>query len=75
MLELMSYGLTGLVAILLVAFYFACKDGSASFSDKHSSRSMDGAEFGHPRNVGRGTCAADTDAGPRGQTHAGALNG
>ena len=75
MLELMSYGLTGLVAIVLVAFCFACKGGFASLGDKHSSRSMDGAEFRHPENVERRTCAADTDAGPRGKEHTGVLNG
>jgi hypothetical protein len=65
MLELMSYGLSGLVAILFVAFRFACKDGSASFSDKHSSCSMDRAEFRRPKNVERCPCAADTNACPR----------
>jgi hypothetical protein len=42
MLELAPFGLTGLVAILLVAFFFACKDDSASFSDKHSSPLLSG---------------------------------
>jgi len=40
MLELMSYGLTGLVSILLVAFCFACKDGSASFQRKVISQKL-----------------------------------
>jgi hypothetical protein len=31
MVELTSYGLTALVAILVVAFCFACKDDSTSF--------------------------------------------
>jgi hypothetical protein len=75
MLELASYGLTALVAILLVALGFACKDDSASFSDKHSSGSMDGAELRHPNSVERCTCAADTDSGPRDQKHEGALHG
>jgi len=67
MLELATYGLTGLGAILLVAFCFACKDDS--------SCSMDGAELRHLKGVERCTCAADTDAGARGQQHAGVLNG
>jgi hypothetical protein len=75
MLELAPYGLTGLVAILLVAFCFACKDDSASFSDKHSSRSMDDAELRHPKGVERCTCAVDTDAGPISRKHEGVLNG
>lgn len=75
MLELAPYGLTGLVAILLVAFCFACKDDSAWFSDKHPSRSMDDAELRHLKGIQRCTCAADGDAEPRGQKHEGALNG
>jgi hypothetical protein len=71
MLELAPYGLTGLVAILLVAFCFACKGDSASFSYKHSSRSMDDAELRHPTGVERCTCAADSDAGPKDQKHGG----
>jgi len=75
MLELASYGLTALVAILLVSFCFACKDESASFSDKHSSGSMDGAELHHSKDVERCTCAADTESDPTGQKHEGALRG
>ncbi len=75
MLELAPYYLTGLVAILLGALCFACKDDSASFSDKHSSRSMDNAEFRHPKAVERCTCAADTDSGSRSRQQEGALNG
>lgn len=67
MLELAPYGLTGLVAILVVAFCFACKDDPP--------RSMDDSELSHPKGVERCTCAADTDAGPRAQQHEGALNG
>ena len=37
MLELAPYCLTGLVAMPLVAFCFACKDDSALFGDKHLS--------------------------------------
>lgn len=43
MLELMPYGLAGLVAIMLVAFCFACKDDS--------SHSMDDAELRDPKGV------------------------
>jgi hypothetical protein len=68
MLELAPYGLTGLVAILLVAFCFACKDDTASFSYKHSSRSMDDAELRHPNSIERCMCAADSDAEPNDQT-------
>jgi hypothetical protein len=75
MLEFASYGLTGLVAILLVVFCFACKDDSASSSDKHLSRSMDNAELRHPKGVARCTCVADSNAGLRSQKHEGALNG
>jgi hypothetical protein len=74
MLELAPYGLTGLVAILLGGFCFACKDDSALFGHKPSSRSMDDAELRQP-NVDRYTCAADSDAGPRDQKREGALNG
>ena len=75
MLELASYGLIGLVGTLLVAFCFACKDESASFNDKHPSRSVDGAELCDPKGVERCTCAADTDSGLRAQKHEGTLNG
>jgi hypothetical protein len=75
MLELASYGLTALVALLLVSLCLACKDDSASFSDKHSSGSVDDAELRDPTGVERCTCAADIDSGPRGQKHEGALHG
>jgi hypothetical protein len=73
MLELAPYGLTGLVAILLVAFCFACKGGSASFSDKDPSRSMDDAKVRRPKGVEICTCAADSDGGPSGQKRERAL--
>jgi len=75
MLELMSYGLTGLVAMLLVAFCFACKDEFASVSGKPSSGLMCDAELRHPKPVERCTCAAKGDTGPQGQKHEGAING
>jgi hypothetical protein len=75
MLEFVSYGLTGLVAILLFAFCFACKNHSASLSDKHLSRSADYAELSDTKGIGECTCVADSGAGPTGQKHEGALNG
>jgi hypothetical protein len=75
MLEITSYGLTGMVAILLVVFCFACKDDPALRTDKHSSRSMDDAELRRPKGLKRCRWAADTDAGPRGPKTRGDLNG
>jgi len=75
MLELTSYGLTGVVAMLLVAFCFACKDESASVSDKPASRLVYDAELRQPKPVERCTCAANGDTGPQGQQHEGALHG
>jgi hypothetical protein len=75
MLELASYGLTGLVAILLVAFCFACKDESASFSDMPSSGPGYDAELRHPKPIERCTCAANGDTGPQGPQHEGSLRG
>lgn len=75
MLELTSYGLTGLVAMLLVAFCFACKDESSSFSDKPSSGRMYGAKLRHPKPVERCTCAANGDTWLQGQQHEGSLHG
>jgi hypothetical protein len=49
MLELVTFGLTGLVAILLVAFYFACKDHATLFSDKLSPSLMCDAELRPPK--------------------------
>jgi hypothetical protein len=64
MLELTSYSLAGLVAILLVAFCFACKDESASSNDKPSSGPMYEAELRHPKPVEKCARSANTDAGP-----------
>ena len=75
MLELTSYGLTGLVAILFVVFCFACNDESASFSDKPSSGPRYDAELRHPQPIERCICAANGDTGPQGQQHEGALHG
>jgi hypothetical protein len=75
MLEVAPYGLTGLVAILVVAFCFACTDSSAPFSDKRCSRSVDDTNSAHPNYVERSTCTADTDAGLTAQEHKEALNG
>jgi hypothetical protein len=75
MLELTSYGLTGLVATLLVAFCFACNDESASFSDQTSSGPMYDVELRHPKPVERCTGAANDDTGPQGQKQEEAVNG
>jgi len=74
MLELMSYGLTGLVAILLVAFCFACKDDSTSLGPKLSSSSIYDAESRDSKSVERCTGVADCDTGPQDQRHEGVLN-
>ena len=71
MLELAPYRLSGLVAIMLVACFFACECGSASFSDKHSFRSMDCADSRRSKSVERRTCAADMTPSSRGQKHEG----
>ena len=75
MLELVSYGLTGLVAMLLVAFCFACKNHSASLGDKHLFRSADYAKLSDTKGIGECRCLADSDAGSTGRKHEGALNG
>jgi hypothetical protein len=75
MRELAPYGLTGLVAILLVAFCFTFKTNSSSFSDQHSSRSMDEAELRYPKGVERCSCAADSNGAPGVRNTRGALNG
>jgi hypothetical protein len=75
MLELTSYGLTGLVAILLVAFCFACKDEPALFCHKPSSRPTYDAELCHPKPVERCTGTANSDTGPPGLKHEGVLHG
>jgi len=75
MLELASYGLTGLVAILLVAFCFACKDEPASFSHKPSSCPISEAEFCDRRPVERCTATANSDTDPPDPKHEGVLHG
>jgi len=75
MLELTSYGLTGLVAILLVAFCFACKDEPASFSHKASCGPMYDAELCRPKPIERCTGTANSDTGRQGQQHEGSLHG
>ena len=72
MLELTSYGLTGLVATLHLVFCFACNDESTSFSDQPSSGPMYRVELRHPKPVERCTAAANDDTGPQGQKHEGA---
>jgi hypothetical protein len=75
MLELTSYGRTGLVAILLVAFWFACKDEPASFSHKPSSGPISDAELCHRKPVERCTGTANCDTDPQGLKHEGVLHG
>jgi hypothetical protein len=75
MLELTSYGLTGSLAMLLVAFRFACKDESASFSDKPSSDLRYDPELRHPKSIERCPCAANGDTGSQCQQHEGFLHG
>lgn len=74
MLELTSYGLTALVAILLIAFCLACKDEPASFSHKPSSGPVYEAELCHPKPVEKCT-AANSDTGTQGPKHEGVLHG
>jgi hypothetical protein len=74
MLELALYGVTGLVAIRLVALCFARKEDSASLSDKRSRRSMDDAELRYLKGVERCTCAP-RGCGLRSPKHEGVLNG
>ena len=69
MLELMSYGLTGLVSILLIVFCFVCKD------DTPSSDPMYDAELRHPKPVERCARAANGDTGPQSRKHKAVLNG
>jgi hypothetical protein len=57
MLELAPYGLSGLVAILVVALCIACKDDSSSLINE--------AELCDPKGVERCTCAPDTGARQR----------
>jgi hypothetical protein len=75
MLEVTSYGLTGLVAILLVAFCLACKDDRALFSLKSSFGPISDAELCHPKPVERYTGTANSDTEPQGLKHEGALHG
>jgi hypothetical protein len=75
MLEVTSYGLKGMVAILLLMFCFACKDEFASFTEGPSSSPMYDAELRHPKTAKRSTGAANSDPAQQGQKHAGALHG
>ena len=75
MLELAPYGFAGLVAILLVAFCFACKDNSKSFSGKIPSCSIRNAELRYLEGVERRASAAGSNAGPKDQKHEGDSNG
>jgi len=74
-LELTSYGLTGLVAILLVVFCFACKDEFASFSERPSAPPMFDADLRDLKPVERGTAVANGDTRPQDQKHEWVLHG
>jgi len=64
--EFVPFGLTGLLAIVLVAFYFACKDRATSFSDKLSSDLMCDSELRSPkRSERRDACALQTTTSAR----------
>jgi hypothetical protein len=75
MLELVSYGLTGLVAILLVAFCFACNGESASFIERPLTGPMYDAKSRHSKPVERCTGATNDDTRQQGQKDEGALRG
>lgn len=75
MLELTSYGLTGLVAILLAAFCFACKDEPPSLSHKPSSGPICDAELRQPKPVEGCTCTTNGDTWLPVQQHEGSLHG
>ena len=75
MLELASYGLTGLAAILLVAFCFACKDEFASFGEGPSSSPICDAGLRHPKLVERCTGATDGNTRPQDQKGNGTFHG
>jgi hypothetical protein len=75
MLELTSYGLTGLVGMLFVAFCFACKGEPALFSHKPSSGPISDAELCHPKPVERCTATANSDTHPQGSKDEGVLHG
>jgi hypothetical protein len=75
MLELTSYGLTGMVAILLLVFCSACKDEFASFSEGPQSGPMYEAELRHPKPVERDMGAANSDPAQTGPKHEGVLHG
>ena len=75
MLELTSYGLTGLVVILLVAFCVACKGESTGLGGKPSPSSICDAELRPSKPVERCAGVANCNAEPQGQKHEEALNG
>jgi hypothetical protein len=74
-LELTSYGLTGLVAMLLVVFCFACKDDFASFSERPSAPPMFDADLRDLKPVERCTGVANGDTRTQDQKHEWVLHG
>jgi hypothetical protein len=73
-LELTSYGLTGLVAILLVVLCFACNDEFASFSEPSAGPMFD-ADLRDLKPVERSTCVANGDTWPQDRKHEWVLHG
>jgi hypothetical protein len=63
--ELTSYSLTGVVAILLVAFCFACKDESISSDSTLSSSPIYDADLRHPKRLEKYAGIANCDTAPR----------
>jgi hypothetical protein len=74
-LEPTSYGLTGLVAVLLVVFCFACKDDFASFRERPSSSPMFDADLLDLKPVERRRDVANGDTRPQDQKQEWVLHG
>jgi len=76
MLELTSYGLTGLVAMLIVVFCFVFKDDCALEKETPSSDLIDNAHLLHsPMPVETGPGAVYRDRVQHGQERGGTLRG
>jgi len=67
--------ITGLVAILLVVFCFACTDEFASSSERPSAPPMFDADLRDLKPVERCTGVANGDTRPQDQKHEGVLHG
>jgi hypothetical protein len=76
MLEFTSYGLTGLVAMLAVAFCFAFSDDLAPSKNKSSADPLDNAySIGSPTPVEKGTSVVCGDRLQHGQEQVDPLHG